>query len=314
MNNKKRATRDGFGAAMVELGQTNQRVIALTADLTDSVRLTEFRARYPERFIQVGVAEQQLAGTAAGLALAGKIPVAASYAAFQPANNWGVIRTSIALQNCNVKLIGAHAGLATGPDGATHQALEDIALMRVLPNFTVLQPADYIEAIAATKAAIDHVGPVYLRINRALVPDLTFFEPFEVGKIRTLQQGSDITIIGSGAVFSEILVASELLNEQGISVRILNLSTIKPLDTRSIITAAQETAGIITVEDHQVAGGMGSAVAEVIAETTQGTPCIRLGAQDTFGESGGQAELYEHYGLSAKKILETATRILAKRQ
>ena len=297
---------------MVELGQVHQNLFALSADLTESVRLTAFEKHFPDRCIQVGVAEQQLAGVAAGLALAGKIPVAASYAAFQPSNSWGVIRTSIALQNLNVKLIGAHAGLATGPDGATHQALEDIALMRVLPNFVVLQPADYTEAIEAMRAAIAHRGPVYLRTSKVEVPNLQFLHPFELGKIRTLQQGSDITIIGTGAVFSEILEANEQLLKRNISARILNCSTIKPLDEATILQAARETAGLITVEDHQVTGGMGSAVAEVLAATTIGKPCIRLGAQDRFGESGNQAELYQKYGLSSKAILETANRILAK--
>ncbi len=308
----KKSTRDGFGDAMVELGHAHEQVFALCADLTESVRLTAFEKHFPDRFIQVGVAEQQLAGVSAGLALSGKIPVAASYAAFQPSNSWGVIRTSIALQNLNVKLVGAHAGLATGPDGATHQALEDIALMRVLPNFVVLQPADHAEAIEVTRAAITHVGPVYLRTSKAAVPNLSFVDSFELGKIRTLQRGSDITIIGTGAVFAEILTANEQLQKLHISVRLLNCSTIKPLNETTLLKAAKETAGIITVEDHQIAGGMGSAVAEVLAATTIAKPCIRLGVRDAFGESGTQTELYQKYGLSAENIVATAKRILAR--
>ncbi|NCN06237.1 MAG: transketolase family protein [Candidatus Pacebacteria bacterium] len=313
MSNNRSSTRDGFGDAMIAIGETNQNVFALTADLTESVRLAAFEKNFPERFVQVGVAEQQLAGISAGLALADKIPVAASYAAFQPANSWGVIRTSIALQNLNVKLVGAHAGLATGPDGATHQSLEDIALMRVLPNFTVLQPADYQEAREATQVMVQHTGPTYLRISKISVPALQFLEPFAIGKMRTIQAGSDITIIGTGAVFSEVLAANKQLQDEGISVRILNCSSIKPLDVATILTAARETTGIITIEDHQIAGGMGSAIAEVLAATTLGKPCIRLGVQDMFGESGQQPELYKKFKISAQAITETAARILAKK-
>lgn len=312
MSEKLRSTRDGFGDAMVALGQSNPQVLALSADLTESVRLADFANRFPERFIRVGVAEQALAGIAAGLALVGKIPVAASYAAFQPANSWGVIRTSIALQNLNVKLIGGHAGLATGADGATHQALEDIALMRVLPNMVVLQPADYQEAYDVTLAAVAHVGPVYLRTSKAEVPDLDFNESFKIGKIRTLQTGSDLTIIGSGAVFSEIFLAVEQLEKRGLGITVLNLSSIKPIDREALFAAATQTGGIITIEDHQVAGGMGSAVCEVISGIGVATRCIRLGAQDTFGESGTNTELYQRYGLSAKAILSAANSILAK--
>lgn len=301
---KKLATRDGFGQGLVEVAQANDQIVGLCADLTESTRMDDFAQAFPERFIQVGVAEQNLAGLAAGFALAGKIPFAASYACFHPANSWGVIRTSIAYSNLNVKIIGGHGGLVTGPDGATHQALEDIALMRVLPNFTVVVPCDAEEARKATHAIAAHTGPVYLRTNKFDQDAITTSDtPFILGKALTLHEGTDITLISCGSVVGQVLEAAHELQNRNISVRVLNMHTIKPLDTEAILKALEETTAIITVEDHQAIGGLGSAVAEVLAQAKTHVPFKIMGVADSFGESGTAAELLKKYGLTASHIL-----------
>lgn len=303
------STRDGFGTGLLAAAQELPQVVGLCADLTDSAKMRTFADAFPERFVELGVAEQNLAGVAAGMALAGKIPFAASYGCFHPANSWGVIRSSIAYSNLNVKLVGGHTGLVTGEDGATHQSLEDIALMQVLPNITVLVPADAAEAHEATIAAALHQGPVYLRTNKYLVRPLAPLAPFELGTARLMRHGTDITLIACGVMVSHALtVADELAKEQH-SVRVLNMHTIKPLDTASILQAAHETWGIFTLEDHQVIGGLGSVVSQVLAEKflpQAKRPLLfhSFGIQDAFGQSGKADELLTEYGLSISQITQ----------
>lgn len=313
MNQKKLSTRDGFGAGLLELAEINFQVVGLCADLTESTRMQDFSRKFPERFIQVGVAEQNLVGVAAGLALAGKIPFAASYAAFQPANSWGVIRTSVAYSNLNVKLVSSHAGLATGPDGATHQSLEDIALMRVLPNMTVLVPADYEEARKAVHKAGEIQGPVYIQLSRAVTEPITNIDsPFEIGKSTTLSHGNDLTFISSGPILTNVLEATKQLAEIGIKARVINMATIKPLDEFVIEESLETTKVIITVEDQQIIGGLGSAVCEIAAGMATDKRVFRIGVNDSFGESGSSEELHQKYQLGIDYIFRKAQELLAK--
>lgn len=308
---KKHSTRDGFGQGLLELGEHNPQVVGLCADLTESMRMQQFAEKYPDRFIQLGVAEQNLAGVAAGCALAGQIPFAASYACFHPANSWGVIRTSICYSNLNVKIIGGHAGLTTGPDGATHQSLEDIATMRVLPNMTVVVPADAEEARKATLALAAHTGPAYLRVSKYDTPALTTTEtPFTIGKAVELHAGTDITFIACGAAVYQASLAVAELQNQGISAQLLNMHTIKPLDTEAVFQAAQTTGHLITIEDHQAAGGLGSAVAEALAQSPYHPKFQIMGVQDTFGESGKSDELLAKHGIDAAAIVSSAKKML----
>ncbi|MBD3250743.1 MAG: hypothetical protein GF381_04220, partial [Candidatus Pacebacteria bacterium] len=258
------ATRDGFGQAMLELGKTRSDIVALSADLTGSVRLNQFADKYPERFIQVGVAEQNLIGVAAGLALGGKTAFAASFAAFSPGRTFDQIRVSVAYSNLPVIIVGAHAGLATGPDGATHQMMEDLAMMRALPRMVVIQPCDAQQAYQATLALAKLKQPAYLRLSRPKVETITKpSNSFEIGKAQILKQGVDLTIIASGITVQIAWEAVNKLTSQGLSVRLINVHTLKPLDEQKIIDAAKETKAIITIEDHQVIGGLGSSVAQV---------------------------------------------------
>lgn len=301
------STRDGFGTGLVAAAREFPAVVGLCADLTDSVKMRIFADTFPERFVELGVAEQNLAGVAAGMALAGKIPFAASYGCFHPANSWGVIRSSIAYSNLNVKLVGGHTGLVTGEDGATHQSLEDVALMQVLPNMTVLVPADAAEAHEATLAATHHQGPVYLRTNKYLVKPLAPLTPFTLGTARLMRDGTDITLIACGVQVTQALAVADELAQEQCSVRVLNMHTIKPLDTASILKAAHETWGIFTLEDHQVIGGLGSVVAQVLTEKflpQAKRPLLfhSFGVQNAFGQSGKADELLTEYGLSAQQI------------
>lgn len=309
---KKQSTRDGFGQGLLEAAQKNSQVVGLCADLTESTRMDGFAKAFPERFVQVGVAEQNLAGLAAGLALGGKVPFAASYACFHPANSWGVIRTSICYSNLNVKIVGGHAGLVTGPDGATHQSLEDIATMRVLPNMTVVVPCDAEEARKATIALAQHVGPAYLRTSKYDIDAITFSKtPFEIGKASTLRNGTDLTIIACGDMVSVALAAASKLDQHGTSARVINMHTIKPIDTEAILEAAHQTKAIITLEDHQVIGGLGSAVAEVLAQHAVTTKLKIMGVQDTFGESGPAEQLLEKYGLTPTAVVDATHYLLS---
>ncbi|NCN24105.1 MAG: transketolase [Candidatus Pacebacteria bacterium CG10_big_fil_rev_8_21_14_0_10_42_12] len=313
MSEKKQSTRDGFGVGLLEIAANNPNVVGLCADLTESTRMQAFADKYPERFFQVGVAEQNMIGVAAGLALAGKIPFAASYAAFQPANSWGVIRTSVAYSNLNVKMVSSHAGLATGPDGATHQSLEDIALMRVLPNMTVIVPADFEEARRAAHSAAKLVGPVYIQLSRYGTEPITVEKStFQIGRSTRLLDGIDVAFISSGAILSNVLAAARKLAEIGIHARVINMSTIKPLDKTAIFEALSQTKMIITVEDQQVSGGLGSAVCEMAAGVATDKIVHRIGINDSFGESGLPEELLKKYHLDDDSIFTQTQELLAK--
>lgn len=313
-------TRDGFGLGVAEAGDRDRNVVVLTADLTESTRCHWFAEKYPERFIQVGIAEQNLVSVASGLANYGKIPFMTSYAIFSPGRNWEQIRTTIALNNVPVKLIGSHAGVSVGPDGATHQALEDIALMRALPNMIVIVPADMLEAKKATLAAAQNGKPTYIRLSRDKTPVFTTEEtPFEIGKGIVLRapsigsgRASDVTIIACGILTHSALVAAEELSKDGIEARVINMHTIKPLDTAIIIKAAQETGAIVSAEEHQIAGGLGSAIAETLA---QNCPVLQefVGIKDRFGQSGGTKELLREYGLDVQAIKESAKKAISRK-
>jgi transketolase len=298
-----RAIRDGFGDGMVELGKRDPRVVALTADLTESTRLDRFAEAYPDRFFEIGVAEQNMIGVAAGLAHEGFTPFAASYAVFSPGRTLDQIRLSVSYSNNNVKIVGSHAGLSVGPDGATHQALEDVALMRTLPGMTVVVPCDANEAKKATLALAAHRGPAYLRLGREKVATLTTERtPFEIGKALSLTHGTDVTVIANGPmVFPAVQAAHEL--DGKYSVRVLNFHTVKPLDHVALLSAARETGAIVTAEDHQIYGGLGSAVAEFVS-AHHPVPVIPVGMRDMFGESGSAQELMQRFHLTSAAIVE----------
>lgn len=303
------ATRDGFGRGLVKAGEKDERVVALCADLAESTRTEWFQKKFPERYIELGVAEQNLAAVASGIANYGKIPFIMSYATFSPGRNNEQIRTTISLNNFPVKIAGCHAGLSVGPDGATHQALEDIGLMRMQPHMTVLVPCDSVEAEKATLACVAHDGPVYIRLARDKSPVFTTEEtPFEIGKAQVFFDGysysnkmPEVGIIACGAMVHQAILAAKELAEEGISVSVMNLATIKPLDAEAVRKFAKDCGGLVTVEEHQIAGGMGSAVAECIA-TDIPVPIEFIGVHDRFGQSGTTEELYKEYGLTKSDI------------
>ena len=310
---KKVPTRNGYGEGLVSAGEENEQVVVLCADLTESTRSEAFQKKFPERFIEVGVAEQNMASLAAGMALVGKIPFISSYAAFSPGRNNEQIRTTIAINNANVKIAGAHAGVSVGPDGATHQALEDIALMRVIPRMKVIVPCDAIEAKKATIASAQIEGPVYLRFARAGTPQFTTEKtPFQVGKAEVFQEGKDVTIVACGPLVYEAMIAVQQLEKEGISVEVINNHTIKPLDQNTILESVQKTKALVTVEEHQVAGGMGSAVAEMLVQRFP-VPVEMVGIKDRFGESGEPDELWDAFGLSHPHIIEAVQRVLKRK-
>lgn len=325
---EKRATRDGYGDGLLELGKSNLNVVVLTGDLAESTRAHLFQKEFPERFIEVGVAEQNLMGIAAGLALSGKIPFVSSYAVFTPGRCWDQLRVSVCYSQANVKVAGAHAGISIGPDGATHQALEDIASLRALPNLTIIAPADYWEARKATRAAADWPGPVYLRFHREPTPVFTTEKtPFEVGRAQVLREGEDVTILACGPLVYEALKAAEWLGTERdrdvglgrfspvslsglppISCEVINSATIKPLDGETVLASVKKTKRVVTVEEHQVIGGLGGAVAEFLGENYP-VPLRRVGMPDHFGESGDPEELLSKWGMNAAAIIK-ATRSL----
>ncbi|MGH9047919.1 MAG: transketolase family protein [Acidimicrobiales bacterium] len=308
-----KATRAGYGHALIELGEHDDRVVVLTGDLADSTKVAKFRERFPQRFFELGVAEQNMMGVAAGLALSGKIPFVSSYATFSPGRNWDQLRVSVAYTEANVKVAGAHAGLSVGPDGATHQAMEDIAMVRALPNMVVVVPCDYEETKKATLAAASHEGPVYLRFARSETPVITTpHSPFEIGKAQQLRDGTDVTIVACGTVVVEALRAAELLAARGVQARVVNCHTVKPLDEDLILAAAHETGAIVTVEEHQITGGLGGAIAELLGERHP-TPLSRVGMPDHFGESGAPHELMHRWGLTGEAIVDRAERLLARK-
>src|SRR3989344_5835159 len=314
--------REGFGLGLVEAADADPNVVGLCADLTESTKMDSFAKKFPERFIEVGVAEQNLATVASGMATMGKIPFISSYAMFSPGRNWEQIRTTIAYNDRPVKIAGSHAGISVGPDGGTHQMLEDIALMRVVPNMDVLSPCDSIEAKKATLLLAKTGKPAYLRLAREKTPIITTEEtPFNIGKAETYWMPdvglAQVGIIATGGLlYRAILAAKELENPpaggEGIKIKVMNLSSIKPIDVEAIVALAKETRAIVTVEEHQVAGGMGSAVAEVLAQNYP-VPIEFIGVQDNFGQSGAPDELIEHYGMGKDSIKEAVKKVLARK-
>lgn len=307
------ATRDGYGRGLVEAAEKDERIVVLSADLTESTRAHWFAEKFPLRFIQVGVAEQNLALVASGIANYGKIPFISSYAAFSPGRNNEQIRTNIALNNVPVKIAGAHAGISVGPDGATHQALEDIALMRVIPRMVVIVPCDAFEAQKATMAAAFNGQPTYLRFGREKSPVFTTNKtPFKIGQAEIFRDGTDATIIGCGMLLHNALIAAEELSKEGIECAVINSHTVKPLDEKTIIAAAERTGAVVTVEEHQVHGGLGSAVAEVLAKNHP-VPQEFIGMQDRFGESGESAELIKAFSLDTVSIKAAVKKVIARK-
>jgi len=304
-------TRDGYGEGLLVLGRKNPKVVVLCADLAESTRSQGFANEYPERFVEVGVAEQNLAGLAAGIALTGYVPFMSSYAVFSPGRNWDQIRVSICYTRANVKIAGGHTGLSVGPDGATHQALEDIAITRVLPNMTVIAPADAIEAKKATIAMAQMEGPAYIRLGRAESEVFTTEKsPFEIGVAQVLASGTDISIIACGPlVYTALVAAEELKKKHKIKAEVINCHTIKPLDVKTITTSAQKTGVVVTVEEHQIHGGLGGAIAECLAEHVP-VPIRFVGMPDSFGESGEPAELLSKYGMTMEKIVSNVLDVI----
>ncbi len=305
-------TRFGYGRGLVAAGKENPNVVALCADLTGSTKTDDFKKEFPDRFVQIGIGEQNMASLAAGMAAAGKIPFFSSYAMFSPGRNWEQIRTTICYNNSNAKIAGAHAGVSVGPDGATHQAIEDIAITRVIPNLIVLVPCDSVETEKATLAAARHKGPVYIRFAREKTPVMTTKEtPFEIGKAEVFREGKNVSIIACGPLVYEALNAAEELYKEGIEVEVINNHTIKPIDEKTILESARKTGCVVTVEEHQMAGGMGSAVCEILARNYP-VPVEMIGVKDRFGESGEPEELLEKFGLTAKYIIEAVKKVVKR--
>ena len=297
------ATRDSYGNALVECAKENDKIVVLDADLAEATKTIIFQKAFPERHIDCGIAECNMVGIAAGLASTGKIPFASSFAMFAAGRAFEQIRNSVGYPHLNVKIGATHAGISVGEDGATHQCNEDIALMRTIPGMVVINPADDVEAKAAVKAAIEHDGPVYLRFGRLAVPvinDNADYK-FELGKGVTLKEGTDVTIIATGLCVSETLEAAKMLEADGISAKVINIHTIKPLDEELVVAAAKSTGKVVTVEEHSVIGGLGSAVCDCLSEKAP-TPVMKIGVNDVFGESGPALKLIEKYGLDAKSI------------
>lgn len=310
----KKATRDGYGEALLELGAENPDVVVLDADLAAATKTGVFKKAYPERFVDVGIAEGNMMSIAAGLATTGKTVFASSFAMFAAGRAFEQVRNSIGYPHLNVKIGATHGGISVGEDGATHQCCEDLALMRTIPGMTVINPADAIEAKKAVKAAAALDGPVYLRFGRLAVPVLSSpDEPFVIGKAKELVAGSDVTVIATGLLVNEALTASRQLAQEGISVRVINMATIKPIDRDAIVRAAKETGAIVTAEEHNIIGGLGSAVAEVVCETVP-VPVLRVGVEDVFGQSGPAVELLKLYGLSADNIIAKAKEAIQRKK
>lgn len=303
--------RKGFGRGLKTAGEANKNVVAACADLTDSTQMSLFKEAFPERFIEIGVAEQNLVTVGSGMAAMGKIPFVSSYAAFSPGRNWEQIRTTICLNDQPVKVVGSHAGVSVGPDGATHQMLEDIALMRVLPNMVVVVPGDSLEAERATLALAKDKRPAYLRLAREATPVFTTDKtPFQIGKAYVLREGTDITVFATGAMTYQALLAAEKLAKDDVSVEVVHVPTIKPLDAVTLLASVKKTGQAISIEEAQVAGGLGGALAELFSEEHP-TPLHRMGMKDHFGESGQPDELLEHFGLTAKHIVLQIHRVLS---
>lgn len=306
--------RAGFGRGLLEAGKQHENVVAACADLTDSTKMGEFAKEFPDRFVEIGIGEQNLVTLGSGLAAMGKIPYVSSYAAFSPGRNWEQIRTTIALNDRPVKIIGSHAGVSVGPDGATHQMLEDLAIMRAMPNMIVIAPGDSVEAEKATLAMATNGKPVYMRLAREKTPVFTTDKtPFEIGKAYLLAEGTDVTIIATGTMSYQALRAAEILAKDGIKADVLHVPTIKPLDEEAILASARKTRCVVAAEEAQITGGLGGAVAELLAERLP-TVMRRVGMKDHFGESGDPNELLEHFGLTAAHIAMAAHDVTAFKQ
>ena len=307
-------TREGFGRALVDLGEQDPRIVVLVGDLTESTMVSFFAERFPERFIQVGIAEQNMCGVAAGLAAMGKVPFFATYGAFASCRAADQIRVTVAYTNLNVKIGGAHGGISVGPDGATHQAMEEISIIRAIPNLSMVVPCDYWETYKATVAAARHRGPVYIRFGREDVPVVTAKEtPFTFGKGEVFAEGKDLTLIACGVMVYEALRARETLAQSGVSARVVDLHTVKPLDRALIERCARETGAIVTAEEHQVNGGLGGAVSEVVVQTCP-VPMELVAVHDRFGQSGKPAELMDAFGLRAKDIVAASERVMKRKR
>ena len=309
---KKIATREAYGLALVELGNEREDVIVMDADLAAATKTGMFKKAHPDRFFNAGIAESNMIGVAAGLAASGKTVFASSFAMFAAGRAFEQIRNSVAYPHLNVKIAATHAGVSVGEDGATHQCCEDMGLMRTIPGMVILNPADGPETMAAVRAAADYDGPVYLRLGRLAVPVFNDEDvDFVIGKGKVLAEGTDVTVIATGLEVSEALSAAESLKAEGVSVRVINMATVKPIDKDIILKAAAETGAIVTAEEHNIIGGLGSAVAEVLCESGKPVPMLRVGVEDTFGRSGPASELLELYGLTAPHIAEKVKAVLA---
>lgn len=312
-NTGNKDTRSGFGAGLLELGRKREDVVALCADLTGSLKMDAFEKEFPERFIQCGIAEANMMGTAAGMALSGKIPFAGTFAEFATGRVYDQIRQSIAYSETNVKICASHAGISLGEDGATHQTMEDISLMRGLPNLTVINPCDYNQTKAATIAIAEHHGPVYLRFGRPSVPNFTPADaPFEIGKALILSPGKDVTIFATGHMVWEAIEAADSLEKEGISVELINIHTIKPLDKKAVIESAIKTKAVVTAEEHLIAGGMGELIAGLLSRELP-TPVEMVAVDDLFGQSGTPAQLMEEYKLNSTSIIVAVKKVLKRK-
>lgn len=310
---EKKDTRSGFGAGLSELGKTNPNVVALCADLTGSLKMDAFQKAHPERFFQVGIAEANMMGIAAGLTIGGKIPFTGTFANFSTGRVYDQIRQSIAYSGKNVKICASHAGLTLGEDGATHQILEDIGLMKMLPHMTVINPCDFAQTKAATIAIADFHGPVYLRFGRPAVPNFTADQKFEIGKALMLNEGSDVSIFATGHLVWKAIEAGEKLAEKGINAEIINIHTIKPLDEEAILKSVAKTRCVVSAEEHQMHGGLGDSIAQLLARKNP-APQEFVAVNDSFGESGTPDELMKKYGLDTENIVEAALRVIARKK
>ncbi|MCQ2273775.1 MAG: transketolase family protein [Bacteroidales bacterium] len=312
-NKKSMELRAGFGQGLVEAGQANENVVALSADVCGSVKINDFAKAFPERFVQCGIAEANMVGIAAGMSLCGKVPFLGGFAEFVTGRVYDQIRQVVCYSNKNVKVCGSHAGISLGEDGATHQTMEDIALMKVLPNMTVLVPCDYNQAKAATLAAAEHVGPVYLRLGRSKMPNFTEEgAKFEIGKAQLMNEGKDVTLFACGHLVWEALEAAKALEAEGISAEVINIHTIKPLDVEAIVASAKKTGAVVTCEEHLFNGGMGDSVAQTLALHCP-TPMEYVAVDDKFGESGTPDEMLTNYGLRANNIVEKVHAVLKRK-
>ena len=306
-------TRSGFGAALTELGKTNSKVVALCADLTGSLKMNEFQNNHPERFFQVGIAEANMMGIAAGMTIGGKIPFTGTFANFSTSRVYDQIRQSIAYSNKNVKICASHAGVTLGEDGATHQVLEDIGMMKMLPHMTVINPCDFNQTKAATLAIAEHMGPVYLRFGRPKVPNFTDEnQKFEIGKAVNLKDGNDVSIFATGHLVWEALEAAKILNELNINAEIINIHTIKPLDKDAVIKSVSKTRCVVTAEEHMLNGGLGDSIAQLLSREMP-LPLEMVGVNDTFGESGTPRQLMEKYGLTSSDIVNAVKKVILRK-